>query len=158
MILNNNIPGLLSTELRCIDNKEFFYYNISLKQSLYNIYENQLIGYLELKTLLIDIVEVLENSNKYLLEEDGFVLFPKYIYIKQDNKKTYLCYYVGYDKPLTKQFSKLIEYFLNKVDYKDEEAVLLIYSIYKEIKESNITFEKLKMELNKEFKKEKALT
>ena len=157
MILNNKIPGLLLTELRCIDDKECFYYNISLKQSLYNIYENKLIGYLQLKNLLIDIVEILESSSKYLLEEEGFVLSPKNIYIKQDNEETFLCYYVGYDKPLTEQFSKLIEYFLNKVDYKDEEAVLLIYAVYKEIKESNITFEKLKMELNKELKKEKSL-
>lgn len=154
MILNNNIPGLLLTELRCIDNKECFYYNISLKQSLYNIYENQLMGYLQLKNLLTDIIESLENSSKYLLEEDGFILSPKYIYINQNNKKPYLCYYVGYSKPLIEQFSKLIEYFLNKVDYKDEEAVLLVYAIYKEIRESNITFEQLRIELNKKLNKE----
>lgn len=154
MILSNNIPGLLLTELRCIDNKECFYYNISLKQSLDNIYENQLIGYLQLKNLLTDIIGSLENSSKYLLEEEGFILSPKYIYINQNNQKPYLCYYVGYGKPLIEQFSKLIEYFLNKVDYKDEEAVLLVYAIYKEIKESNITFKKLKIELNKEFNKE----
>lgn len=154
MILNNNIPGLLLTELRCIDKKECFYYNISLKQSLYNIYENQLIGYLQLKNLLIDIIDSLENSRKYLLEEEGFVLSPKYIYISQNNEKPYLCYYVGYGEPLIEQFSKLIEYFLNKVDYKDEEAVLLVYAIYKETKESNITFGQLKIELNKKLKKE----
>ena len=46
-----------------------------------------------------------------------------------------LCYSVDYNEPLIIQFSKLIEYFMNKVDYKDEKAVLLVYALYKITKE-----------------------
>lgn len=150
MILYNNILGLLQVELRSIDDKDYFYYNTTSKESLFNIYENQLIGYDRLKTLLLDIIEILESSGDYLLEEGRFVLKPQYIYIDQREQKPRLCYYVDYNEPLLEQFSGLLEYFMNKVDYKDEKAVLLVYALYKTTKECNTTFDQLKAELQKD--------
>ena len=39
---------------------------------------------------------------------------------------------------------------MNKVDYKDEKAVLLVYALYKITKESNITLERVKEEIYKD--------
>ena len=44
MILNNKITGLLNVELRCIDDKDYFYYDITNKASLSNAYKSKLIG------------------------------------------------------------------------------------------------------------------
>lgn len=150
MILGNNILGLLKVELRSVDDKDYFYYNITSKDSLFNIYENKLLDYLTLKNILIKIINILERSDDYLLEEECFLLKPEFIYIDQDSEEPFLCYYVDYKEPLIEQFSRLLEYFMNKVDYKDEKAVLLVYALYKITKGSNITFEHLKEELHKD--------
>ncbi len=156
MIVNNNIGGLLNVELRSIDDKDYFYYNITSKESLFNIYENKLLRYTTLKNVLIKIIEILERSSDYLLDEEGFILKPEYIYINQVREEPFLCYYVDYKKPLIEQFCKLLEYFMNKVDYKDEKAVLLVYALYKITKESNITYGHLKDELYKDIGGSKA--
>lgn len=83
MILGNNILGLLKVELRSVDDKDYFYYNITSKDSLFNIYENKLLDYLTLKNILIKIINILERSDDYLLEEECFLLKPEFIYIDQ---------------------------------------------------------------------------
>lgn len=152
MILSNRIPGLLKTEIRSIDDKDFFYYNITSNDSLFNIYENRLFGYQALKDILKAIIKTIEDSREYLLEEEDFILKPESVYINKNNEEVLLCYYTSYNIPLLKQFGKLIEYFMNKVDYKDEQAVLLVYALYKITKESNVTFKQIKDELNKNIK------
>lgn len=150
MILNNNIPGLLKVEIGCIDDKEYFYYDISSMDSLTNIYGDKLLGHKTLKKLLGDIIEILENSEDYFLDEEGFVLDPELIYINQNNSNPYLCYYPAYNKPLIEQFTSLLEYCMNKVDYKDEKAVLLVYTLHRLSKKSNITFGQIRKELSKD--------
>ncbi len=152
MILNNQITGLLSVELRCIDSMDYFYYDISSKDSLSNTYKTQLLGYDVLKDILKKIIGTIERSREYLLNEEGFVLKPEYIYISKDEFIPLLCYYVDFSEPLLVQFSSLIEYFMGKVDYKDERAVLLVYALYKITKESNVSLEQLKEELYKDMK------
>lgn len=149
MLLNNNISGILEAEIRCIDEKDLFYYNITSKEKLLSAYEKQSLSYDLIKHLLLNLIEIIENSSEFLLSENDFVLEPEYIYMDQKSKKPCLCYYVGYQTSLNEQLNNLIEYLMNKVDYKDEKAVLLVYSLYKEIKENNATFDKLKIELNK---------
>lgn len=149
MILNNNIPGILKVELRSIDDKDLFYYNITSHDSLLNIYDKQCLEYKNLKLLLVKIIEILEKSGDYLLLGEDFILDPEYIYIDKDYERFSLCYYVGYKKPLIEQFKRLFEYLMDKVNYKDEKAVLLVYGLYKIVRESNITFDQLKMELSK---------
>lgn len=150
MILNNKITGLLNVELRCIDDKDYFYYDITNKASLSNAYKSKLIRYDRLKSLILNIINTLEKSREFLLNEEGFILKPDYIYIDKDEITPVLCYSVDYNEPLIIQFSKLIEYFMNKVDYKDEKAVLLVYALYKITKESNITLERVKEEIYKD--------
>ena len=150
MILNNRIEGLLNVELRCIDDKDYFYYNITSTDSLWNIYERKLLGYTTLKNVLIKIIETLERSREFLLNEDGFILKPYFIYLDKDESTPLLCYYVNYSKPLLSQFCRLIEYFMDKVDYKDERAVLLVYALYKISKETNVTLDQIKDELFKD--------
>lgn len=149
MILNNNIPGILKVELRSIDDKDLFYYNITSHDSLLNTFEKQCIEYKKLKLLLVKIIEILERGGDYLLLGEDFILDPKYIYIDKNHEKLFLCYYIGYKEPLIEQFKKLFEYLMDKVNYKDEKAVLLVYGLYKIVRESNITFEQLKLELSK---------
>ena len=147
MILNNSIPGLIRTELRSYDNIDIFYYDITGKTELIKKYETSSLSYQELTTILGNLINIIEGSLDYLLCEDDFIINPSYIFLDKEKNEILLCYLVGYKVNLREQFSEFVEYLMNKVDYKDEAAVLLVYSIYKQSKESDCTFLKIKEEL-----------
>jgi hypothetical protein len=149
MILHNNIPGLLKMELRSIDNMDLFYYDVTSKKSLAAVWENKSLNYYELKHIVTDILKTLQKSEDYLLSENDFIIDPNYIFLDTDSQNILLCHLVGRDENMKEQLNRLMEYLMNKVDYKDEAAVVLIYALYKESKETDCTFEKLLKEINK---------
>ena len=152
MLLNNSINGMLKMELKCIDQMDLFYYDITSQKTLAYIYENKSLNYKEIKNLLSNILYTIELSYGYLLSENNFIVDPSYIYIDNSSGIIYLCHLVGYQVSIQEQLSRLIEYLMNKVDYKDEQAVLLIYAMYKESREVDCTFKKLYDEINKNLK------
>ncbi len=153
MLLNNTIPGLLKMELRCIDQMDLFYYDITSKKSVASVCGNKSLNYDELRKILSQIIEAIEKSREYLLLEDDFIIEPDYVFIDDDSKDIELCHLVGREENIREQLSKFMEFLMNKVDYKDEDAVVLIYAMYKESKEPDCTFDKLKKELNNKNRK-----
>ena len=154
MILNNKVNGMLKMELKCIDQMDLFYYDITSKKTIASVYENKSLNYKEIKNLLSSILDTIEHSGNYLLSENDFIVDPSYIYIDNSSGDIYLCYLVGHQVSIQEQLSKLIEYLMNKVDYKDERAVLLIYAMYKESREVDCTFKRLHDEINKNLRTE----
>ncbi|MGB8452705.1 MAG: DUF6382 domain-containing protein [Anaerocolumna sp.] len=148
MLLNNTITGLLKTELRCIDHMDLFYYDITAKKSIAAICDNKSLNYIELRKILSQIIEIIENSGEYLLSENDFIIDPYYVYIDNTTLNLELCHLAGWEDNIQEQLSRFMEYLMNKVDYKDEAAVVLIYAMYKESKEPDCTFERLAKELN----------
>ncbi len=149
MLLNNTIEGLLKLELRCIDQMDLFYYDITSLKSVSSIYEIKSLNYNEIKNILGNILITIDRSREFLLSQNDFIIDPDYIYVDGTSQGVDLCHLVGYRVNIQEQLSKFIEYLMNKVDYKDEDAVLMIYAMYKESREVDCTFEKLLLELNK---------
>jgi hypothetical protein len=155
MLLYNNVPGLLSVELRCIDHLDLFYYDVTSKKTIETLYESKSLNYEEMHYLISNILQAIEQANEYLLLENDYIIDPNFIYMDSDTKIIYLCHLVGYQINIQEQLIKFVEYLMNKVDYKDDKAVLLIYAIYKVCRDSDCTFDKIKNELGKQFVKNK---
>lgn len=149
MLLNNQIPGLLKTELRCINQTDLFYYDITSKKSLIAFCENKSLNHSELKNILAGMLNVIEKSGDYLLLENDFIIDPNYIFINGDSLEIGFCHLPGNQEEIQEQLSRLMEYLMNKVDYKDEAAVVLIYAMYKATKEPDCTYAALLKELEK---------
>lgn len=143
MLLQNDIRGVLRLEQRSIDNKSQYYYDVTGLQKLSELCRMQKLGKKELTNLLLGIANILEQGTVYFLEGDGFILNPEYIYVKISAFRNMggngvrlkengiqLCYYPGKGEDAGEQLNHLLEYLVNQVDYKDEEAVALIYELY----------------------------
>ena len=143
MLMNNRIEGLLEIELRTVDEKNVYYYDISSRQSFACIYEKKTLNSPELKKLIRDIISIITRGKEYLLDENDFIIRPEYIYLSIPACEVSLCYLPGYQRDMRGQLSGLFEELMNKVNYKDEEAVLLIYSLYMAGKEEHCTFDSL---------------
>jgi len=145
-----SIEGLLKMDRRTIDNQVLYYYDISAKQSIHILLDKSVLSYEIVKQLFSRIIITIEKAYEYLLLEDDFVLTPEFIYMEVTTDTPYLCYLSGYQKNIKDQISSFIEYIMNKVDYNDKEAVLLIYSLYAASKEAGFTFGRLQEALQKQ--------
>lgn len=149
MLYNNVIPGVINLELRNIDNRIMYYYDISGKQSLINLFIKTVINFDKVKGLISGIIEAIDKSFEYLLEEDDFVLQPEYIYMDITTGQVSLCYLPGYEQNIKEQLCSLIEYVMNRIDYNDKEAVMLVYDLYAAAREEGYTFAHMKEVLYK---------
>ncbi len=152
MVTNNQIQGLLKVESRTVDYTKEYCYDITGKQPMTVLFRKESLKEKQIRIILSKIINVLKKGREYLLLENNFVICPEYIYINLENLEPELIYFSNYKKSITEQILQLIEYMMDKVDYKDKEAVFLIYGIYKITREENVTFEKF-LELLQEGKK-----
>lgn len=144
MLEQYTIPGLVRTEIRCIDNLELFYYDITDLKTIHSIWQENTLHFEEVKNLLERIFEIIDNSMEYFLEQGDFILNTEYMYVKGKLEKLQLCYFPGFGENIVSQLAAFFEYIMNKADYKEEPLVLLIYALYKESREKNTTLYKLK--------------
>lgn len=141
MLQLNEIPGILSTSIKHIDNKIHYYYDISGKTSLQSIYEKEKLHKEQIKLLVEAILRTMREVQKYMLDGEKIMLDPEYIYFENDSY--YFCYYPQCSQELTKAFHILTEFFVREVDYKDKEGVHLAYTLHKETMEENYSVEKI---------------
>lgn len=140
MLQANSIKGILRPEPRIIDNQALLYYDISSKQSLEIIYAKTAIKYEQLNKLFLNLTKIIDQTYEYLLNENDLVLEPKHIFMELSSGEIYICYLPGYNKDIREQLVSLIEYMMNKVEYKDKEAVLYIYNLYSVCREEGFSY------------------
>lgn len=141
MLNENDIPGLLKTSVKFVDDKVHYYYDISGKSSLKMIYEKSKLKKEQMKFVVESVIQAIRQVQKYMLEGSGILLDPEYIYC--EDEKYYFCYYPRCDLDLRKEFHKLTEFFVREVDYKDREGVHLAYTLHKETMEEHYSIEKI---------------
>lgn len=143
MVIENNIPCLISMSVRYINAKLKLYYEISSKQSMYNIYENREIGYSELHKFLLQFHKILLTMEEYLINANHLLIDPKFLYMNIETSEISFLYYPNNDIDSKEAFKKMAEYILNKINHLDEKAVFLAYKLYKETRNSNFTLHEI---------------
>lgn len=144
MLAYQQIEGILPLEIQTINNQAFFNYEITAKQSVYNLFDKTILSFDRVRKMFVNLIDTIERSYDYLLLPDDFIVTPEYVYLDINTDMPYLCYLPGHQKNIKEQLSSFIEYMMNKVDYNDKEAVLLIYRLYAISKEEGYTFNHLK--------------
>jgi len=138
MLRHNRIEGLLPVERRGINDSIEFCYEISGYGSLPDKVKAHLLSEADTAEFLLAVSKVLKSGEKYLLEENDFVLLPELIYLKQDTWNVGLCYLEGYGKDMELQMLTLLEFIMNHVNYDDDHAVSLSYVLYQACKEGGL--------------------
>ncbi len=154
MLENQALAGVLPLQQHFMDNKTLYYYDITGKQSMQNLFAKITLSYDQLKQLVSVLLNTIELAYEHLLPEDDFIINVEYIYIDVVTNCPSLCFLTGYRKDSREQMSGLLEYLMNKVDYNDKEAVLLVYRLYAVSKEEGYTFAHMKEVLHKQMKVE----
>lgn len=143
MLTENRIAGLLECSVKKINAKERYFYDITSRQSMANIYEKEYIGADDIRILIKGLYAALMETKKYLLDSNRVVLEPEMIYMDIETKEPLFCYLPVYEGDIHQSFAKLSEYLMRRLDQADSRAVLLGYEVYRRSMEENYSLERL---------------
>ena len=143
MLVQNEIPGLLNCRLRYIEDDPYYSYEISSKRSLLQEYRDKKICYTDLRELFYKINGIIKKAADYLLEKEGFLLEPEYIFSDLQTEELCCVYLpvVSCFENIGERYRGLAEFLLDKTDHKDEHAVNAVYQFYKMSKEDFFSFD-----------------
>lgn len=141
MLKENDIPGILSTDIRYVDNQSHYYYDISGKTSFKTLHEKINLTLEDMKQLVHDLLQAVQLLKKYMLDGQCLLLDPEYIYC--EDQTYYFCYYPPCKRELRQEFHRLTEFFVREVNYRDEEGVHFAYTLHKATMEENYSIEEI---------------
>ena len=134
MLVNNRIPGILDLKVNVTDNRKTFEYDTAGLITLESLCLQQNIDTVTLKKIFSGLAKIVSDGEKYLLEQNDFLIGPEYIFLDKE-QNPYAGYCPGYGKPMSEQIGNVAEYLMNRIDYHNKESVLMTYTIYKKSRE-----------------------
>jgi len=155
MLQENEIPGLLKTSAKYINNMVHYHYDVSGKVSLEMKHEKEKLKQEDIRRMISQLMGTMKGIQKYMLDGNHILLDPKYIYCERD--KYLFCYYPPNEKEMKEEFHKLTEFFVKEVDYRDKEGVFLAYTLHKATMEEYYSIERIMEEITAEKEKEEPI-
>ncbi|MDE6232329.1 MAG: FHA domain-containing protein [Lachnospiraceae bacterium] len=130
MFKKNKLKRFLELKVNYVDNEAEYYYKISSKQSLKQLFDSKKIKYDDMITIVTGISEAVNELEKYLLNPESLVLEPENIYLNPVTKEPEFCYNPECDVGILEGIRELLRYFLKIIDNSDKKTVEFAYDIY----------------------------
>ena len=142
MLAQNNIEGIPECKVRYFDEKTYLAYDVTSKKSLERAYTDCKMNFEDLKELFYGISSIMHGANDYLLDREGFLLQPRYMFWDLETEKLSCLYYPKQEADKAEERYRLLsDFLLDRIDHKDEHAVTIAYHFYKISKEEYFSFD-----------------
>ena len=134
ILFRGGIKHLLPCSGKQIDNCNYLYYDISSNQNVKQLFGEKHITREWMKSFFWNVKRLRQELNRFLLEEKCIVWSPEYIYQELERNNflfLYIPYYaqqVGGDE----EFEKLLEFWVDRIDYDDSPLVEFVYHAYEQ--------------------------
>lgn len=125
------IRGLLPCSLRYIDGQAYLYYDISSRQNVALLYGSRCITREWVRDFLWSLRQIQQELGRFLLDVDNILWYPEQIFQQLEGNVfsfLYIPYYEG-----ESGFMKLMEFWVEHIDYNDEVLVDCVYRIYERV-------------------------
>ncbi|WP_167958971.1 DUF6382 domain-containing protein [Anaerosporobacter faecicola] len=144
MLLQNEVTDLLSIQVIYINEQAKYMYDISGKQTLFDCLERKKLNSAECRRLYNSIFSAIEVCTEYLLVESHIVLQPQFLFRELEKEQYFFLYHLEYSKDILGQICELSEYLMERVNYEDEQAVYLVYTMYHQSKRKEMSISLLR--------------
>lgn len=142
MLTQNNIPGIPECKIRYLDENIFLAYDVTGKKPLERSFSDRKMCFLDLSELFYSIRKIMHCANDYLLDREGFLLQPKYMFTDLETGELSCLYYLSTDIDKSEErYRPFADFLLDRIDHKDEHAVNIAYHFYKISKEEYFSFD-----------------
>ena len=130
IMLHRTIKGMIPVE-QCFRNGQGqYWYNISGKQALDSFAKVQMLEYSFFEMLILKICEQLEILEWNLLDGNGLLVDPEFIFMNNKGEDITFVFYPESDRNILKELQKLLEYLLTKLNHTNQEDVQGAYALY----------------------------
>lgn len=158
IMLQRSLKGLISVERCYINGQSQYWYDISGKQALESFVKINTLDYSLFEMLILRICEQLEILEWNLLNANGLVLDPEFIFLNHKGEEISFVFDPEANKNIVKELQRLLEYLLSKLDHTDRERVQGAYELYElslsegcQLKDLEQLILKRRMEQTKEY-------
>ena len=130
MIEKNRINGVLPSKTRMEDGRAYLYLDVGNRRNLIDIYKDKEMDLEEMTRIFQGLLPILEELKNYLLSEKMILLDSEFIFEEEEEG----CYSIVIlpwqdERP---NFRKMAEFFLEKINHKDENGVNAAYHFYRQ--------------------------
>ena len=134
MLIHNEIQAFVPARFKSLNAENYICYNmnglIPISQSL----ELNKLNSERVEGFLRSIIRVYKSMEEFMLPFDRLIVNETYIYENYNTKNEF--YWIYGNNITDDKFSELFERMLDRVDYKDDRAVKIMYSMYQVAKDS----------------------
>ncbi len=148
VLRDNYISGLVDMEVRYIDNAQKYYYDISGKTAVKQLFERTRPGFEEIKNLIESLLCVMRTLKQHMISSESLLLDAETIFYEKG--KYWFCFCPAEKLELSERLHKLTEFLVREVDYRDEKGVHLAYVMHKATMEDNYSLEQIMEEFKQE--------
>ena len=134
-----DISGFLPLEIRKINGKKEYIYNISGKLSLEQYVSGNCPGLPEIKKVFEHIFSLMRTTEEYLLDSRGIVLDSDCVFIDPLTGEVGCIYQMDEEKNVVREIGRLLEDVMEKMNQRDKELVFFVYGMHKLTKEAGCT-------------------
>jgi len=134
ILFRGGIKHLLPCSGKQIDNCNYLYYDISSNQNVKQLFGEKHITREWMKSFLWSVKRLRQELNRFLLEEKCIIWSPEHIY-QELEKNNFLFLYIPYYAQQTggdEEFEKLLEFWVDRIDYDDSPLVEFVYHAYEQ--------------------------
>lgn len=142
MLIHNEIEGILKFDIHRENEGRSYEYNTFGLEPLQMVCSKHKLARDEVCEILGGILKTVYHGKEFMLVEDDYVIRPDTVFLETGNK-VQVAYFSGYRINIRKQLCGLAEFLMDNIEYRDEGAVLLVYSFYTQTKVDNCSLEDL---------------
>lgn len=141
ILTSGKISDILRCYMRHINGAVYYYYDISSKTTLDNLYRNRKMSFEQVKDMLWQLHGICDKLSGYFMDEAGLVLRPEHIYYDLTDKKYIGLYYPDYAIAEEEGYGALMDFLLEHIDTEEQELTEKMYRIYEMSEEGCFTLE-----------------
>lgn len=139
MLINNRINGFLPVHVQQMNGKSTLSYEITSLENLSEFLDARKITYDEMVSLLLQFCSAVSEVGRYLLDGEGILLEPQYIYVSKSLERIRFCYYPYQHMPLHQSVNVLCRFLIDHIDYDDRRSLELAYGLFQESLRENLS-------------------
>lgn len=135
MLRRNKPDHFLKMSMYSVNSKYGIYYDITSKQQVSKFYEYGKMTMDDVKSICVNISEMVRIADDYMLDIDHVKIEPKYIYMDVGTKKLYFVYHTNLNShTFNESLKMLFEFILEHFDHSlDKQCIVKLYEVYQKV-------------------------
>lgn len=143
MMLQNPLPEMLRCRQQQINDRNYLLYDVTSCKVLGDWWGGKTLQEEELRFFVREVIHVLRECDRHLLDREKVVLQPELIFCDMDAKRYYFLYDPFLKPSVNENLICLAQFLVERADYTQQTAVDLTYRIYEAVSGPNFTIRTL---------------